>query len=52
MVDLVTTGIAIATWLAGRSSISGSSALGEEANNLLCTKNHIIEQETDTPDTG
>ena len=52
VVDLVTTGTAIATWLAGRSSISGSSALDEEANNLLRTKNHIIEQETDTPDTG
>ncbi len=41
-VNVVTTGTAIATWLAGRSSISGSSALDEEANNLVRTKDALL----------
>jgi hypothetical protein len=35
-------GTAIATWLAGRSSISGRYALDEEANNLVRTKDALL----------
>ena len=41
-VNAASVGTAIATWLAGRSSISGNFALDEEANNLVRTKDALL----------
>jgi hypothetical protein len=41
-VNAASVGAAIATWLAGRSSISGRYALGDEANNLVRTKDALL----------
>ena len=41
-VSAVSTGTAIATWLAGRGAISGNAALDDEANNLVRTKDALL----------
>lgn len=41
-VNAASVGTAIATWLAGRSSISGNIALDEEANNLVRAKDALL----------
>jgi hypothetical protein len=41
-VNATAVGTAIATWLVGRSSISGNLALDEEANNLVRTKDALL----------
>jgi len=41
-VSAVSVGTTIATWLAGRSAISGNAALDEEANNLVRTKDALL----------
>jgi hypothetical protein len=41
-VNAASVGTAIATWLAGRASISGRYALDEEANNLVRTKDALL----------
>jgi hypothetical protein len=42
VVNAASVGTAIATWLVGRSSISGNLALDEEANNLVRTKDALL----------
>ncbi len=42
VVNALSVGTAIATWLAGRSSISGRFALDKEANNLVRTKDALL----------
>jgi hypothetical protein len=42
VVNAASLGTAIATWLAGRSLISGRYAIDEEANNLVCTKDTLL----------
>ena len=41
-VNAASVGTAIATWLAGRSSISGNFALDDEGNNLVRTKDALL----------
>ena len=41
-VNAASVGTAIATWLIGRSAISGNAALDEEANNLVRTKDALL----------
>ena len=41
-VNAISVGTAIATWLAGRSSISGNFVLDEEANNLVRAKDALL----------
>ena len=41
-VNALSVGTAIATWLTGRAAISGNLSLGEEANNLVRTKDALL----------
>ena len=42
VVNALSVGTAIATWLTGRAAISGNLALDEEANNLVRTKDALL----------
>ncbi len=48
VVNAVSVGTAIATWLIGRSAIAGNLALDKEANNLVRTKDALLATGTAT----